>query len=112
MSRPVFVMTGRTVLMPRRGAHGGRVQRPAPDYWWASLAPFLTVPLLCCRAGDGFEAKGLHQVEGRVAQGQPLDGGPQVDHVALAAALPGEALEDVVVQVHAEGAAARVAAVD
>src|SRR5262245_39421025 len=113
MSSPVFVMTGgRRVSLPRRGAHRGRVRRPAPDSWQAPLGPFLTVPLLCCRARDGFEAEGLHQVEGGVAQRHPFDSGPQVDHVPLAAALPGEAPEDVVAQMHTEGAAARVAAVD
>src|SRR5262245_11109025 len=113
MSRAVPVMTGgRAVLVPRRGAHGGRAQRPTPDSSRASREPFLTVPLLCCRAGNGFQAEGLYQIKGGVAQGQAVDAGPQVDHVSLAAALPGEALEDAVGEVHTEGAAACVAAVD
>src|SRR5262245_36127241 len=41
-----------------------------------------------------------------------MDARPQVDDVASVAALRGEALEDVVGQMHAERAAARVAAVD
>ena len=46
------------------------------------------------------------------AQVQVVQRRPQVDHVALLAAPRVEALEDVVVEVHAEGAAAAVAAMD
>src|SRR5262245_9684594 len=111
MSSLVFVMTrGRTVPALRR------TRRTAPACDAGLVAgvrePFLTVPLLCCRARDRFEVERLHQVERRVAQGQLMDTRPQVDDVALVAAPRGEALEDVVGQMHAEGAAARVAAVD
>ena len=42
----------------------------------------------------------------------PCDSGPQVNHVALLAALRVEALKHVVVEVDAEGAAAAIAAMD
>ena len=38
--------------------------------------------------------------------------GPQIDHVSLLLATDAEALEDVFVEVHAEGAATTVGAVD
>src|SRR5215469_3515493 len=113
MSSPVPVMTGglNGVSAAARSARR-TVQRPTPDSSRASPEPFLTVPLLCCRVGDGFEAERLHQVEGSGAQGQTVDASPQVDRVALAAALRGEALDDVLGEMHAEGAAAGIAAVD
>ncbi len=40
-----------------------------------------------------------------------MDGSPEVDHVPLVAALLVEALEDVFFEVHAEGPAPRIAAV-
>src|SRR5262249_53050836 len=65
------------------------------------MQPCLTVPLLCC--GRGFEVEGCHQVEGRLAQAEVFDGGPQVDDIALPATRRMEALKDVLVQVDAEG---------
>ena len=53
----------------------------------------------------------MYEVERRVTQRQAMHCGPQVDDVALLTALPVEALEDVGVQVDAEGLAASVAAV-
>jgi hypothetical protein len=54
----------------------------------------------------------VDQVERGGARRQAADGGPQVDDVALGRAGGVEALIDVVVQAHAEGAAAGVTAVD
>jgi hypothetical protein len=62
----------------------------------------LTVPLLCSAAGSRFQPERSHQVQGRVAQGQTVDRGPQVDDITLLAALLVEALEDLLVQVDAE----------
>ena len=70
----------------------------------------LTLPLLCC--GRGFEVERADQVEGGIAQGHHLDTGPEVNDVALLAAGGVEAVEDVVAEVDAEGAAAAVAAMN
>ena len=56
--------------------------------------------------------EGLHQVDGRLTQRQVVQRRPQIDDVALGPALLGEAVEDVGVEVDAEGAAAAVAAVE
>src|SRR5262249_20871013 len=71
----------------------------------------LTVPLLCSPGCRRLEVEGLHQVERGLAQVQVVQGGPQVDDVALLLAARIEAVEDVLVEVDAEGAAAAVAAV-
>ena len=110
MSIPVSVMTGvENGWSSVAGAHGGR-PRPVGRLRLIRRQPFLTVPLLCSVAWSGFQSKRMHQVERRLAQGQSLDARPQVDDVALLTALLVEALEDVVVQVHAERPAAGVAA--
>ena len=54
----------------------------------------------------------LHQVERGFAEAQVVDRGPQVDHVALLPAAGVEAVEHVLVEVHAERRAAAVAAMD
>ena len=72
----------------------------------------LTFPLLCCLARRRFEGKRTHEVQGRLTQILGMQRGPQVDHVALLLATGAEALEDVVVEVHAEGAAMAVRAMD
>src|SRR5947209_6486633 len=68
----------------------------------------LTVPLLCSAGRSGFEAEGLHQIEGGRAQAQVVQLRPQIDDVPLLAAPRVEAVEHVVVQVDAEGATAAV----
>src|SRR5258708_28420503 len=72
----------------------------------------LTVPLLCSARGSRFKVEGENQIDGGAAQVQVVQGRPQVHHVALLAAPLVEALEDVVLEVHAERAAAAVALVD
>src|SRR5262249_61573951 len=69
-----------------------------------------TAPLLCSAAGNWFEPERPHQVERRRTQRQPVDRGPEVDDVPLLAALFVEALEDVGLEVDAEGPAPGVAA--
>lgn len=66
----------------------------------------LTVPLLCWLARRGFEVERAHQVERRLTQVQVMQRGPQVDHVSLLLTTRLEAVEDVGVEVDAEGAAA------
>ena len=56
--------------------------------------------------------EGLDQVQGGMSEGHAVQGSPEVDDVALLGAGGIEALEDVLAQVDAEGAAACVAAVD
>ena len=70
----------------------------------------LTVPLLC--SGSGFEVEGLEQVGSGVAQGQLVEGGPQVDDVAFTATVWIETLEQVLVEVDAEGATLAAGGVD
>ena len=47
----------------------------------------------------------MHEVDGCLTQRDSLDGGPQVDDVALLGTARQEALEDVLVEVDAEGLA-------
>src|SRR6516165_664893 len=70
----------------------------------------LTVPLLC--SGRRLQAEGANQIQGGVAQAHPVQRRPQVDHVPLALTLGVKALVLVQVQVHAEGAAAAIAAMN
>ena len=62
--------------------------------------------------GRRFQVERLHQVQRRLAQAQVMQLGPQVDDIAVLAARLVEAVEDVVIQVDAEGAAAGIAAVE
>ena len=73
---------------------------------------FLTVPLLCWFRWRGFESKRVHEVQRRLTQILVMQRGPQIDHVSLLLATGAEALEDVVIEVHAEGAAMTVRAMD
>src|SRR5262245_35861142 len=109
MSSPVYLMThGKTVSQgfAARTADGG-ARRALTTH----CQPCLTVPLLCSR-GSGLQVEGADQVEGGIAEGHAVDTGPQVKDVSLPAALPGEAVKDVLLQVDAEALAAGVAAVD
>ena len=72
----------------------------------------LTVPLLCWLRWRGFECKCVHEVQRRLTQVLVMQRGPQIDHVSLLLATGAEALEDVVIEVHAEGAATTVRAMD
>src|ERR1022692_3127740 len=74
--------------------------------------PFLTVPLLRSARRGRLQLEGLHQVDGRLAQRQVVQRRPEIDDVALRPVLLGEAVEDVGVELDAEGAASAVAAVD
>ena len=53
----------------------------------------------------------MHEIEGGFTQGQAVEGGPQVNDVALFGAGGVEALEDVVAQMDAEALTAAIAAV-
>src|ERR1035438_4690135 len=72
----------------------------------------LTVPLLCCLRWRGFECKRAHEVQRRLTQVLVMQRGPQIDHVSLLLTARAEALEDVVIEVHAEGSATAVRAMD
>src|ERR1019366_5919602 len=72
----------------------------------------LTVPLLCWLRWRRFESKRTHEVQRRLAQILVMQRGPQIDHVSLLLTARAEALEDVVIEVHAEGAATTVRAMD
>ena len=72
----------------------------------------LTVPLLCSLNGRGFQVECPHQVERGLAQVEMVQRGPQVDDVPFFLAGRIETVEDVVMEVHAEGAAASVGAMD
>src|SRR5271166_1351846 len=73
---------------------------------------YLTVPLPCSLRRRGFECKRVYEVQRRLTQILVMQRGPQIDHVALLLAPGAEALEDVVIEVHAEGAAMTVRAMD
>ena len=68
------------------------------------------MPLLCCRRR--LQVEGLHQIESGGAHVQAIQSGPQVDHVSLFLTSRFEAMEDVLCQVDAEGAASAIGAVD
>jgi hypothetical protein len=95
--------------MPQSWRARGACRRRA-EFRRRECQPCLTVPLLC--SWGGFEVEGLHQVNGSLAQGHLVQGGPQVDDVAFLGAGRALALEDVVGQLDAEGSAAAVGAVD
>src|SRR5262249_17914510 len=84
----------------RLGTDGPRWGRA--EHGEEPVQPFATGPRL--GSGSRFEVEGLHPVEGRVAQGQSLDDRPPVADVSLAGTLGIETLEDLLVQVDAEGA--------
>src|SRR6516225_11812051 len=71
--------------------------------------PFLTVPLLGSAAGSRLQPEGADQVQRRLPQRVAVGRGPQVNDIALPAALSVEALEDVLLQVDAEAPPAGVA---
>ena len=58
---------------------------------------------------DGFlfsvawDAEGFRQVQGGLVERQMVDGGPEVEHIALSSAIGVEAVEDVPAQVCREG---------
>src|SRR5260370_51395 len=72
----------------------------------------LTVPLLCSARGSRFKVERANQIDSGPAQVLVVQRRPQVDHVAVLAASPVEARPDVLLEVHAERAAAAVALVD
>src|SRR5262245_57889916 len=110
MSSPVYMMTNGFCFELTIAARTASAGRSADIHGRMKSTVPLTVPLLC--SGGGFEGEGLHEVECGVAQRQAAHGGPQVDDVALGGAAGVEALEDVIAEVDAEGAAAAVAAMD
>src|SRR5262249_46931547 len=76
--------------------------------WWQ---PRLTLPLLCAVDGRWFQVGGGHQGQGGGARGHAVERGRQAAHVALLLALLVETVEEVGVEVDAEGAAATIAPV-
>ena len=58
------------------------------------------------------QVEGVDQIESRLPQGHAVHGGPEVDHVAFLAAGSVETVEDVFLEVDAEGLSAAVAAVE
>jgi hypothetical protein len=56
--------------------------------------------------------EGLHQIQGRGAQAQPVQRRPRVDDVTVVAAGLVETLEHVIVEIHAGGAAVAIAAME
>jgi len=72
----------------------------------------LTVPLLCSLRWRGFECKRAHEVQRCLTQILVMQRGPQIDHVSLLLTAGAEALKGVVIEVHAEGAATTVRAMD
>src|SRR5215471_11075592 len=112
MSRSVFRMTARC---ERLEAWRGRRENVPCKRWSVRIAYVeraLTVPLPCSWCGCGFEVEGTDEVEGGFAERHALDTGPQINHVTFFGASSIEAVEDVLVQVDAEGSAAAIAAVD
>src|SRR5262249_34652548 len=112
MSSPVAVMTVRCERLASMG-------RRAPDDSTVSgvcgtltVNRPLTVPLLCSLCGCGFEVEGTDQVECGGAERHTTNTCPQINHVTFLGTSGVEAVEDVLFQVHAEGTAAAVAAVD
>ena len=68
------------------------------------------MPLLC--SGRRFKVERAHQVESGRAQVETVERGPQIDHVSFLLTARVETVEHVRAQVHAEGAATSVGAVD
>ncbi len=73
----------------------------AAGAWSCPTVP-LTVPLLC--SGGGFEGKGLHEVDSGLARGQSLEDSPEVNDISLDSTFGIETLEDVFLEMDAEGA--------
>src|SRR6266404_3562047 len=112
MSRPLYVMRERFErLRSIRGAHSRRCP-PRVGSSSIRVNRSLTVPLLCSLRWCGFQVEGAYQIEGGITQGQAFDTGPQVDDVAFLATGGVEAVEDALLQMHAEGTATGVATVE
>src|SRR5262249_61752903 len=79
-------------------------------FYFLTLNHSLTVPLLCSGAGCRFQPERLHQVQRRLPQRPPVNRRPQVDYIPLLPAVLVKAMENILLQVHAEGAAPGVAA--
>src|SRR5947209_18956354 len=110
MSRPLYLMRQGEMGKRRIGARTESGSARQRCFRRRAFHRSLTLPLLC--SGCRFEIEGADQVEGGFAQGHALDTGPEVNDVALLAAGGVEAVEDVVGQLDAEGAAAAVATVE
>src|SRR5713226_3298313 len=108
MSRSLYLMRVRWKrLAAILGAHGGRDAGigVCSARYLSYRQLFLTVPLLCSLGGSGFEVERPYQVQSCMTQVQVMQRRPQVDHVPLLLAARVEALEHVLVEVHAKGAA-------
>src|SRR4051794_23881286 len=115
MSSPVIGDDG--TVLPLRGAAKTAPPRPPPGGGFHAVCgagnrALLTVPLLCARWRSRLQTERPHQVQRRLTQTLLMQSRPQVDHVALLAAPRVEAVEHPFVEVHAEGPAPAVAAVD
>ena len=90
--------------------HGRRARRVYLCKGGVGGSLISTVPLL--GSLPRFEIERADQVERGGAERHATDTGPQVDHIAFLAAAGVKAVKDVLFQVHAEGAATTIAAVD
>src|ERR1700738_3943446 len=110
MSRSVYPMTERFERSWHLLQRAPRAPGRHTDF--QHRQPFVTLPLLCSVLWSRLQVEGFHQVDGGCTQGHLVQGRPQVDHVALLAALRVKTLEHVVFEVHAEGSAATVGAMN
>src|SRR5262249_17830210 len=78
-------------------------------FYFLTLNHSLTVPLLCSAVWGRFQPERLHQIQRRLPQRPAVNRRPQVDHIPLLPAALVETMEDVLVEVDAEGAAPRIA---